>query len=53
VAFPYVTRKFVGVFAYFYKIHSAGLNIQQIGNYNDLNINMRGEYVRVDIIQRG
>jgi minor curlin subunit len=32
-------------------VHS-GLNIQQIGNYNDLNINMRGEYVRVDIIQR-
>jgi hypothetical protein len=23
-------------------VHSAGLNIQQIGNYNDLNINMRG-----------
>jgi minor curlin subunit len=34
-------------------VHSAGLNIQQIGNYNDLNINMRGEYVRVDIIQKG
>jgi hypothetical protein len=24
-------------------VHSAGLNIQQIGNYNDLNIKMRGE----------
>jgi hypothetical protein len=33
-------------------VHSAGLNIQQIGNYNDLNIKMRGEY-RVDIIQKG
>ncbi len=34
-------------------VHSTGLNIQQIGNYNDLNINMRGEYVRVEIIQNG
>ena len=34
-------------------IQSGGLNIKQIGNYNNLNLNLKGEFIKVDIVQNG
>jgi hypothetical protein len=34
-------------------IQSGGLNIKQIGDYNNLNINLKGEFVKLDVIQNG
>lgn len=34
-------------------MQSGGLNIKQIGDYNNLNLNIKGEFIKVDIVQNG
>jgi hypothetical protein len=34
-------------------IQSRSLNIRQIGDYNNLNVNLKGAFIKVDILQNG